>query len=123
MGNGREDGGDDVGEVDGYYSLNFDQPSAISSPIAPRCAVGNELRAFDNNANQFSPNAAELVLDKAPDTTSAESRAGYHVGVIYGQAAEAINGNFNLNNITRPTPRTSPSRGLTSTISPRSAKG
>ena len=86
------------GEVDGYYSLNFNQPADLSSTAAPTGTVGNELRAFDNNTNQFSLNAAELVLDKAPDTSSTESRAGYHVGVIYGQAAEAINGNFNVFN-------------------------
>lgn len=79
------------GEVDSYYSLNFNQPATLGN-VAPDGVTGNGLRFFDANTNQFSLNAAELVMDKAPDTSSAESRAGYHVGVIYGQAAEAMNG-------------------------------
>ena len=35
-----------------------------------------------------------MVADKAPDATAGGTgRAGYHVGLIYGQAASAINGN------------------------------
>jgi hypothetical protein len=38
-------------------------------------------------------NAIEGVVDRAPDATAGGTgRAGYHIGVIYGQAAEAING-------------------------------
>ena len=51
------------------------------------------LQSFDNNTNQFSLNAIELVVDRAPDATvGGTGRAGFHVGVIYGQAAETING-------------------------------
>ena len=35
---------------------------------------------------------AELILDKAPDTTSSESRLGYHVAAGYGEAAKVVNG-------------------------------
>jgi Putative beta-barrel porin-2, OmpL-like. bbp2 len=88
------------GTVDGYYSFNFNQPSSLGN-VFPDGTSGNSLRFFDNNAQQFSLNAAELVLDKAPDTSSADSRAGYHVGVIYGQAAAAINGTvFNFSSPT-----------------------
>ena len=34
----------------------------------------------------------ELIVDKPPDPTTAESRVGYHVSAGYGQAAAAING-------------------------------
>jgi len=76
------------GFVDTYYSFNFNQPSALGN------GLGNEGQFFDNNTQQFSLNAIELVADKAPDATAGGTgRAGYHVGLIYGQAASAINGN------------------------------
>jgi hypothetical protein len=43
--------------------------------------------------NQFSLNAIEAVVDRAPDATAGGTgRAGYHIGIIYGQAAQAVNG-------------------------------
>ncbi len=84
------------GTVDGYYAFNFNQPAALGPAFFPNGIQGNTLRFFDENAQQFSLNALELVADKAPDATSGGfGRAGFHVGVIYGQAAAAINGNFN----------------------------
>jgi TolA-binding protein len=82
------------GEVDGYYSFNFNQPNPLGNQATPPSGTtGNALRFFDNNANQFSLNAIELVVDRAPDATvGGTGRAGFHVGVIYGQAAEVING-------------------------------
>jgi TolA-binding protein len=82
------------GEVDGYYSLNFNQPNPLGNQNSPPSGMtGNALRFFDNNANQLSLNAVELVVDRAPDATvGGTGRGGFHVGVIYGQAAEVING-------------------------------
>ncbi|MGC2420641.1 MAG: outer membrane beta-barrel protein [Candidatus Acidiferrales bacterium] len=81
------------GEVDGYYAFNFNQPNPLGNAIIPGGFTGNSLQAFDNNTNQFSLNAVELVVDRAPDATvGGTGRAGFHVGVIYGQAAEAVNG-------------------------------
>jgi hypothetical protein len=82
-----------TGFVDGYYSFNFNQPGNLSSPNTPNGFDGNALQFFDNSTNQFSLNAVELVVDKAADATpNGTGRAGYHIGMIYGQAAEAING-------------------------------
>jgi Putative beta-barrel porin-2, OmpL-like. bbp2 len=50
------------------------------------------LRFFEEPTNTFAFNMAELILDKAADATSAESRLGYHVSAGYGQAAKIING-------------------------------
>jgi hypothetical protein len=81
------------GFVDGYYSFNFNQPGDLSGFTNPNGVDGNALQFFDNSTNQFSLNAVELVVEKAPDATpNGTGRAGYHIGVIYGQAAEAVNG-------------------------------
>lgn len=53
------------------------------------------LRSFDAPTNGFNFNMAELILDKAPDATSAESRVGYHIAAGYGFAAKLINGSDN----------------------------
>jgi hypothetical protein len=93
------------GFVDAYYSFNFNQPGLLSSPNTPNGVNGNTLQFFDESTNQFSLNAAELVVDKAADATpNGTGRAGYHIGMIYGQAAETINGtppgSFNGTNAT-----------------------
>jgi hypothetical protein len=81
-----------TGFVDAYYAFNFNQPAALGSSV-PNGVAGNSLQFFDQNTNQFSLNAIEAVIDRAPDATAnGTGRAGYHIGVIYGQAAEAING-------------------------------
>ena len=64
---------------------------------------------------------AELILDKAPDATSAESRLGYHISAGYGYAAKIINGSDNTG--FGRTEATSTSRKHTFRISLRSAKG
>jgi hypothetical protein len=53
------------------------------------------LRSFEAPTNGFNFNMAELILDKAPDATSAESRIGYHVSAGYGYAGKIINGSDN----------------------------
>jgi hypothetical protein len=81
------------GFVDAYYSFNFNQPGNLGGASGPNGIDGNALQFFDNNTNQFSLNAAEMVVDRAPDATAGGTgRAGYHIGIIYGQAAQAING-------------------------------
>ena len=70
---------------DVYYGYNYNHPGNNSSG----------LRFFDGPTNGFGFNMAELILDKAGDATSAESRLGYHVAVGYGQAAKVVNGSDN----------------------------
>jgi len=53
------------------------------------------LRFFEAPTNGFNFNMAELILDKAGDATSAESRLGYHISAGYGYAAKTINGSDN----------------------------
>jgi TolA-binding protein len=83
-----------TGFVDGYYGFNFNQPTDLGNHGGiPTGISGNGLQFFTNNTNQFSLNAAELVVDKAPDATAGGTgRAGYHIGIIYGQAAQVVNG-------------------------------
>jgi len=81
------------GFVDAYYAFNFNQPGNLGGPSGPNGIDGNALQFFDNNTNQFSLNAIEAVVDRAPDATAGGTgRAGYHIGIIYGQAAQAVNG-------------------------------
>jgi Putative beta-barrel porin-2, OmpL-like. bbp2 len=53
------------------------------------------LRSFEAPTNGFNFNLAELILDKAPDATTAESRVGYHIAAGYGYAAKVVNGSDN----------------------------
>jgi len=69
------------GFVDGYYGYNYNHPVDNLSG----------LRFFDAETNGFSFNMAELIVDKAPDATSTESRMGYHVAAGYGNAAAVVN--------------------------------
>jgi Putative beta-barrel porin-2, OmpL-like. bbp2 len=50
------------------------------------------LRSFEAPTNGFNFNMAELILDKAGDATSMESRLGYHVSAGYGYGAKLVNG-------------------------------
>ena len=50
------------------------------------------LRSFEAPTNGFNFNMAELILDKAPDAMTTESRLGYHVAAGYGYAARIVNG-------------------------------
>ncbi len=76
------------GFIDAYYGYNYAHPIDNTSGF----------RFFDAQTNGFGLNMAELIVDKAPDATTAESRMGYHVAAGYGNAAGAINcsdiGNF-----------------------------
>ena len=60
-----------------------------------RSTTWQALRFFEAPTNGFNFNMAELILDKAGDATSAESRLGYHISAGYGYAAKTINGSDN----------------------------
>jgi Putative beta-barrel porin-2, OmpL-like. bbp2 len=84
------------GYVDAYYSFNFNQPGNLGPSGNPNGIDGNGFRFFDENTNQFSLNSIEAVVDRAPDATAGGTgRAGYHIGIIYGQAAQIVNGTNN----------------------------
>jgi Putative beta-barrel porin-2, OmpL-like. bbp2 len=70
---------------DVYYGYNYNHPGDNTSG----------LRFFDGPTNGFGFNMAELILDKAADATSAESRLGYHISAGYGEAAKVVNGSDN----------------------------
>jgi Putative beta-barrel porin-2, OmpL-like. bbp2 len=70
------------GFADVYYGYNYNHPINNFSG----------LRFFDGETNGFGFNMAELMVDKAPDASSTESRMGYHVAAAYGEAAASING-------------------------------
>ncbi len=53
------------------------------------------LRSFEAPTNGFNFNMAELILDKAGDTTSMENRLGYHISAGYGYGAKIVNGSDN----------------------------
>ena len=67
------------GFVDTYYGYNLNQPASQT----------NTLRSFDARSNEFALNLIELNLDKAPDASN--SRLGYHLGLGFGQAMNAVN--------------------------------
>ncbi len=62
------------GLIDGYYSLNLNHPESRQ----------NQLRNFDVNANQFSLNMAELVLQHDPEPL------GFRVDLGFGRAFDVI---------------------------------
>lgn len=63
------------GLVDGYYSLNFNHPSAGN----------NNFRYFDAKANQFSLNMAKLSAEHSADPI------GFKLETIFGRAANLFN--------------------------------
>jgi hypothetical protein len=69
------------GMGDVYYGYNYNHPNDNQSGF----------RFFDGPTNGFGFNMAELIVDKAPDATSTDSRLGYHIAAGYGNAADIIN--------------------------------
>jgi len=69
------------GLVDAYVQYNTNHPIDNVSGF----------RFFDEDTNAFSLNMAEIGVLKAPDSSSAESRFGYHIVAGYGDAAYAVN--------------------------------
>jgi hypothetical protein len=68
------------GFIDGYYSFNFNEPSAN--------ALGdqlNQLYNFNDKTDQFELSAAKLTLNHDPDPI------GAHVDFIYGRTNSLIN--------------------------------
>jgi hypothetical protein len=68
------------GFIDGYYSANFNQPSAN--------ALGdqlNQLYNFNDKTDQFELSAAKLTLNHDPDPI------GAHIDFIYGRTNTLIN--------------------------------
>ncbi|MBV9087448.1 MAG: outer membrane beta-barrel protein, partial [Acidobacteriaceae bacterium] len=77
-----------VGLVDGYYSYNFNHPSAASSALSGTPGNFSSLRLFDARNNQFALNLVELGLVKAPD---ADQRLGYKAIFGFGDAMQQVN--------------------------------
>jgi Putative beta-barrel porin-2, OmpL-like. bbp2 len=67
---------------DVYYGYNYNHPVDNTSG----------LRFFDGPTNGFGFNMAELILDKPTDSSTPDSRLGYHVAAGYGEAAKIVNG-------------------------------
>lgn len=62
------------GFIDGYYSFNANHPASMN----------NQLRNFDEKANQFSLNMAEISLAHAADPV------GFQLDLGYGRAFDTI---------------------------------
>ncbi len=73
------------GVIDTYYGYNYNHPFSNLSALRP----------FDGYTNGFGLNMAELIVDKAPDATTTDSRFGYHIAAGYGQAAYIVNSSDN----------------------------
>ncbi len=68
------------GFIDGYYSFNFNRPTADS--LGDQL---NQLYNFNDKTDQFELSAAKLTLNHDPDPV------GAHVDFIYGRTNELIN--------------------------------
>lgn len=77
-----------VGLVDGYYSYNFNHPSAGVTALSPAPGNYTALRLFDPRNNQFALNLVELGLVKTPD---ADNRLGYKAIFGFGDAMQQVN--------------------------------
>ena len=67
------------GFIDGYYSYNFNTPTAANNGQA------NDLYNFNDKTDQFNLSAAKLTLNHDPDPI------GAHVDLIYGRTNVFIN--------------------------------
>ncbi len=67
------------GFIDGYYSYNFNTPSASNNGQA------NDLYNFNDKTDQFNLSAAKLTLNHDPDPV------GAHVDFLYGRTNNFIN--------------------------------
>jgi hypothetical protein len=67
------------GFIDGYYSLNFNQPSNAANGQV------NQLYNFNDNTDEFSLSAAKLTLNHDPDPV------GAHADFVYGRTNTDIN--------------------------------
>jgi hypothetical protein len=88
---------DFAGEVDGYYSWNFNHPDGITSgtgfgdPAVPATVEdynsfnNNNLYNFNSKANQFDLNFAKLAMSHSPDPV------GFEVDFGFGRTVQTIN--------------------------------
>lgn len=67
------------GLLDGYYSYNFNTPSALNNGQA------NDLYNFNDKTDQFNLAEARLTLNHDPDPV------GAHVDFVYGRVNDFIN--------------------------------
>jgi Putative beta-barrel porin-2, OmpL-like. bbp2 len=67
------------GLIDGYYSYNFNTPSALNNGQA------NDLYNFNDKTDQFNLSEARLTLNHDPDPV------GAHVDFVYGRVNDFIN--------------------------------
>jgi hypothetical protein len=67
------------GFIDGYYSYNFNTPSAAANGQA------NDLYNFNDKTDQFNLSAAKLTLNHDPDPV------GAHVDFLYGRTNIFVN--------------------------------
>jgi len=67
------------GFIDGYYSYNFNTPTAANNGQA------NDLYNFNDKTDQFNLSAAKLTLNHDPDPV------GARVDVVYGRTNVFIN--------------------------------
>jgi hypothetical protein len=78
---------DFAGEVDGYFTWNFNHPDGVSGDIADTYSEfnNNTLYNFNSKANQFDLNFAKLAMSHSPDPV------GFEVDFGFGRTAETIN--------------------------------
>ena len=67
------------GFIDGYYSLNFNRPTASANGQL------NDLYNFNDKTDQFSLSAAKLTLNHDPDPV------GAHIDFLYGRTNTLVN--------------------------------
>jgi hypothetical protein len=67
------------GFIDGYYSDNFNRPTAANN------GQMNDLYNFNDKTDQFNLSAAKLTLNHDPDPV------GAHIDFIYGRTNDLIN--------------------------------
>jgi hypothetical protein len=68
-------------QFDGYYLWNFNRPLGRV----------NLLRAYDVQANSFSINQTDLMIEKAPNTANGRP-FGFRMDLMFGQATETVQG-------------------------------
>lgn len=70
------------GELDTYYTFNFNQPIGRD----------NLLRAYDVSSNSFSLSQADVILENAADPDH-DKRWGVRLDLQFGQATQTLQGN------------------------------
>jgi hypothetical protein len=78
---------DFAGEVDGYYTWNFNHPDGVTGETASTYSTynNNNLYNFNSKANQFDLNFAKLAMSHSPDPV------GFEVDFGFGRTVQTIN--------------------------------